>query len=185
MTERLEHALGWNEDDWSDFEIRLVIEAEHIVDKKHPRGHWVGGPFSWKRARQVVQFQGHASLGLTSEAKAWAKSASSQLHEQWQRVFRDPIPKCIKLNAAIVSYHPTRRFTDASNLYQGPEDVLQVCQPKCKPNCRKHAGVIEDDSAIESHDGSARAYDKQRPRVEIILTPATRVGVNVQQEMKL
>jgi hypothetical protein len=167
---RREHALGWHLADWSDFEIRLAIVGQWVVDEKHPRGHWLGAPFSWKRARQITKFSGHASIGLTTDAKQWARAAVAQLRLQWSEVFAAPIPKTIPLNAAIVSYLPTRRLTDASNLYQGPEDVMQACGPRCKPKCKMHAGVIEDDSAIESHDGSARRYDKTQPRVEIVLT---------------
>lgn len=152
---RINHTLGWHFDDLSEFEFRLTIK---------------GPPFSWKRARQPVRYGGHASIALTTEAKRWAKDAAGQLRDQWSRVFRDAIPKDVPVNAAIISYLPTRRLTDASNLYQGPEDVMQTCRPKCKPRCKLHAGVLEDDSCIESHDGSARLYDKDDPRVEIVLT---------------
>jgi len=172
VSDRITHALGWHLPDWSDFELRLWIE---------------GPPFSWKRARQVIKFGGHASIGLTKEAKAWQSSAVLQLTTQWSAVFGGPIPKTIPLNAAILSYLPTRRLTDMSNLYQGPEDVMQACGPRCKPGCKKHAGVIEDDVAIESHDGSARLYDKHRPRVEIVLTryqEARAIPIVVQEEME-
>ena len=162
---KLNCSLGWFMDDWSDFELRLVI---------------YGPPFSWKRARQVITIparggkQGHSSIGLNTAAKKWARNASMQLKDQWGRVFGGPIPKTIPINAAIVSYLPTRRLTDASNLYQGPEDVMQACFEKCKTNCKMHGGVLEDDSSIESHNGSARLYDKKTPRVEIVLTRSPR-----------
>ena len=155
MTDKQIHSLGWHLDDWSAFELRLLIE---------------GPPFSWKRARKVITINGRGSIGLTKEAKAWAHMAVQRLRLQWGRVFGGPIPKSIPLNAAILSYLPTRRITDASNLYQGPEDVMQACRSTCKPRCKMHAAVFEDDSAIESHDGSARLYDKHHPRVEIVLT---------------
>jgi hypothetical protein len=40
----------------------------------------------------------------------------------------EPIPRDIELNAAIRSYLPTRRRTDASNLYQG-----EVCECPMAP----------------------------------------------------
>jgi hypothetical protein len=152
---RVENSLGWYLEDWSGFELRLVIP---------------GAPFSWKRARKVIRFGGHASIGLTKEAKAWAQAAVTQLRLQWSAEFGGPIPKSVPLNARITSYLPTRRLTDASNLYQGPEDVMQACGSRCTPRCKMHAGVIEDDCAIEAHDGSRRLYDKENPRVEIVLT---------------
>lgn len=153
---RIEHALGWHLADMSDFELRLVI---------------TGRPMSFKRAKQVVKFGGHASIGLTTEAKAYLRDAVAQLRRQWGAVFAGPIPREVALNAAIVSYLPTRQLTDASNLYQGPEDCMQTCRPKCKPGCQVHAGVMVDDAQITSHDGSRRRYDKTNPRVEVTLTP--------------
>jgi hypothetical protein len=88
---------------------------------------------------------------------------------QW--VFKQPIPKHVLVTAKIVSYLPTATSIDASNLYQGPEDVLQSCGPKCKPGCKLHAGVLTDDCQIENHNDSARYIDRDRPRVEITLRP--------------
>jgi len=153
---RHEHALGWHYDDLSEFELRLVI---------------VGPPFSFKRAKQVVTVNGHASIGLTTNAKHYMRDAVGQLRAQWALLFREPIPRHIELNAAIRSYLPTRRTTDASNLYQGVEDAMQVCGPKCKVGCKMHAGVLTDDAQIRTHDGSDRLYDKHNPRVEITLSP--------------
>jgi Holliday junction resolvase RusA-like endonuclease len=87
--------------------------------------------------------------------RAWLKSAVEQLRWQWADA---PIPKTMHVSAKIVSYLGTKRMIDASNLYQGPEDAMQL------------AGVLEDDVCIEDHDGSSRRYDKLNPRVEITLT---------------
>jgi hypothetical protein len=150
------HELGWHRDNMSDFEFKLVVR---------------GAPFSFKRAKQVVTVNGRASIGLTTKAKHYMRDAVAQLRAQWAPVFRGPIPRDIELNAAIRSYLPTRRMTDASNLYQGVEDALQACGPKCKPGCNVHASVIVDDVQIRTHNGSDRFYDKDNPRVEIVLTP--------------
>jgi hypothetical protein len=74
------------------------------------------------------------------------------------------------MNAQIVTYHNGGQVPDASNLYQGPEDVMQACE-KCKKTCVIHAGVYENDSQIESHDRSRRERTKGPQRVDIILTP--------------
>lgn len=153
---RHEHALGWHYADLRDFELRLVVR---------------GPPFSFKRAKQVVTVNGHASIGLTTKAKHYMRDAVDQLKRQWCDVFREPIPRDVELNAAIRSYLPTRRTIDASNLYQGVEDAMQACGPKCKPGCKMHAAVVTDDVQIRTHDGSDRLYDKHNPRVEIVLSP--------------
>ena len=64
-----------------------------------------------------------------------------------------------ELNAAIVTYQENRRLADADNLYAGPQDAMT------------EAEVLEDDVIIRSHNGSDRRYDKDNPRVEIVLTP--------------
>jgi len=156
MCHRREHTLGWHFDDLRNFELRLIIR---------------GPPISFKRAKQVIQFAGHSSIGLTPKAKQYMQDAVLQLRRQWCGVFAVPIPRYVELNASIVSYLPTKRLTDASNLYQGPEDAMQACGPKCKAGCKMHAGVIEDDVQVRTHNGSDRHYDPIDPRVEITLTP--------------
>ena len=92
----------------------------------------------------------------SSRHLAWQESAIAQLKYQWGK--REPIPKDRFLNAAIVSYMPTKRKVDADNLYGGPMDALQA------------ACILEDDYCIRTHNGSDRCYDKEKPRVEITLT---------------
>jgi Holliday junction resolvase RusA-like endonuclease len=153
----LEHALGWHERNWEAFRISLVIDLP---------------PFSWKRARMPVRQGKRAAIILKPEAREWQEAAVAQIRAQWGAVFVDPIPRAIPINAAVVSYLSTRRLTDSSNLYQGPEDVMQACTSRCKPGCTRHAGVYVDDAQIESHEGSRRALDRDNPRVEITLTRA-------------
>ena len=140
---RIEHSLGWHLPDLSEFEFRLVI---------------LGAPVSLKNSKRIV-YSGKGRPFLISSAKAasWMEDAVAQLLAQWVPVFKEPIPLHVKLNAKIVSYLPTRRLTDASNLYQAPEDVMQGI-------------VITDDSQIEAHDGSRRKHDPDNPRTEITLT---------------
>lgn len=160
---------GW----WVDrdaFVIKLVIDFEaFVITKRNGAKYTVRPVFSWKRAHQPVKLKTRTSISRTPQANKWAKAAAEQLRAQ--RPFSEPLPKDLLLNAQIVSYMHDARSIDASNLYQGPEDVMQACQPKCRPSCKMHAGIIEDDSAIESHDFSRRFIDRERPRVEITLTP--------------
>ena len=113
-----------------------------------------GPPVVLKNRKQIVSIGGKPRLISSSKARRWIDDAVMQLRTQWAG--RSPIAAMV--NARITSYLPTRRKTDASNLYQAPEDALQA------------AGVLLDDWQIESHDGSRRSYDKERPRVEIELT---------------
>lgn len=154
--EPLRHALGWHHPDLSDFEFRLVIPGPAIV---------------LKNRQQVITIGGRPSITYSSTARQYLEHAAEKLAAQWLPLFREPIPAHVPLNVTIVTYLPTRRKPDASNLYEAPQDALKACSRYCRPTCRKHAGVITDDVQIESHDGSRRLYDKTNPRVELVLTP--------------
>jgi len=120
-----------------------------------------GQPVSWKNSAMVTKNR----VPIKSKAqRRWAKEATRQLRAVIGTLgIQTPlVPKDVEINAKIVSYLGTKRLIDASNLYQGPEDVMQV------------VGILEDDSCIVSHDGSDRQYDKENPRVEIELTRKTR-----------
>lgn len=179
MADRITTPTGWCLDDWSDFEFRLVLGFDPITRKqRNGKSYTIAPAFSWKRGRQVIKIGRNYSIGLSTAAKAWIRAAASHLKEQWAEA--PPIPEGIWLNAAIVTALPTKRRTDASNLYQGVEDALQGCRTgrfPCASNCKIHAGIIADDYWIRSHDGSDRRYAKGLSIVEITLTPhATRRG---------
>lgn len=94
--------------------------------------------------------------------RGWEKDAVIQLRTQWSRIVgrrrRSPLPRTVTLNAAIVSYIGKNQRPDASNLYEGPADALEL------------AKVIENDAQIISHDGSRKRRDWNEPRVVIYLT---------------
>lgn len=66
------------------------------------------------------------------------------------------------LNVRCLYYMPTRRKADLCNLIEATCDILT------------RAGIIEDDnsSIVVSHDGSRVLYDKEDPRVEVLLEDA-------------
>lgn len=128
----------------------------------------MGRPVSWKNSARIIR--GRIPIKNPAQ-KRWAKSAVAQLSEQWRE---DPLPKSLKLNASIVSFLPTRGIVDSDNLYGGPHDVMES------------AGVLENDSSIQTHDGSDRLYNKQAPRVEITLSkynpdPSRRARVVIEE----
>jgi Holliday junction resolvase RusA-like endonuclease len=136
------------------FPIRLTIMGPARVWKNSKGGFILPGggkgqPCPHCKRKLIVTVQ------PSDAARRWMKEAIRQLELQWQY---KPIPKTVALNAEIVTYLPTRRLPDASNLYQGPEDAMVA------------AGILEDDQCIASHNGSRRDYDKTNPRTEIILT---------------
>jgi Holliday junction resolvase RusA-like endonuclease len=119
-----------------------------------------GPPSVLKNRYTVIKLGPRYSIAPDKKAKAYLRSATRQLAEQWAQISTKPIPPDMLVQASIVSYLGSRRRVDLSNSYQAVEDALQ------------HAGVLANDWQIASHDGSRRRYDKANPRVEITLTPA-------------
>lgn len=70
----------------------------------------------------------------------------------------EPLPLTYPLHIKFLFYRENRRHADLSNLYEFPQDVLQ------------QAGIIANDCLIESHDGSRKLYDKEKPRTEIYIS---------------
>lgn len=64
------------------------------------------------------------------------------------------------VNIEMVFYMPTHRRVDLVNLQEACLDVLTKY------------GVIADDNSniVQTMDGSRVAYDKERPRTEIVIT---------------
>ena len=113
-----------------------------------------GAPCSYKNSKVAIRLGKRSSIVPSKKSKAWMDSAIPQLEAQWVYT---PIPKSVPLHVTVLCYMPTRLKTDLDNLLGGPGDALQ------------RAGIIEDDSAIESWDGSRRLHDPERPRVEITI----------------
>jgi hypothetical protein len=155
--------LGWHRRDLRDFEFNLVISGEPCILKNRKQIKYKYSKY--KKGERVPM------ITSSDKAEAYLCKAAQQLKLQWYSVFKCPLPEHLRFNAAILSYLSTKRKTDASNLYEAPQDALGGCRPTCRPGCRHHAGVIVDDYQIQTHDGSNRLYDKNDPRVEITLTP--------------
>ena len=66
-------------------------------------------------------------------------------------------------NVQAVYYMKARRVVDISNLHNALHDVLTACN------------VLEDDDCLHigSTDGSFVQYDKDNPRIEVLLTDCT------------
>lgn len=69
------------------------------------------------------------------------------------------MPIAYPVHIKFLFYRKTKRKIDLSNLYELPQD------------CLVKAGVLADDTLIESHDGSRKLYDRENPRTEIIIVP--------------
>jgi len=87
--------------------------------------------------------------------RVWAARSFKIIKEQWDAINRKTINGPIHLEAHF--YRNDLRGTDLSNLMEGVQD------------CFKTIGVWQDDSLVESPDGSRKHLDERTARTEIIL----------------
>lgn len=89
----------------------------------------------------------------------------SEAFKRYRKEFIYQVPKAARIgisgpvNACCVYYMATRRRIDLLNLLEASMDLLV------------EAGVLADDNSriVAGHDGSRVRYDKENPRVEIVI----------------
>jgi Holliday junction resolvase RusA-like endonuclease len=136
--------------------LTIVLEGQPITKKNSQRMHEHG-----KRCPACNRGQ-------------WSFPAPSKQFEEYQEAAGWMI-RCkgfeidTPLNLKAIYYMQTRRNPDLVNLLEATCDILV------------HYKVVEDDNGgiVVSHDGCRIRYDKNRPRVEITLTPAEDVEYQI------
>ncbi len=103
-----------------------------------------GHPAILKNNKQIARSGKRVFVRKSNAAQMYQEIAVMHLRQQRQPQF----PLTGPLNAAIITcgawHRDSRNIPDASNLYQMPEDCLELAE------------IIENDRQIESHDGSRR-----------------------------
>lgn len=99
-------------------------------------------------------------VGKSAKLLSAEEDAFWQLRDQSIDIV-EPLPISYRMHVKFLFYRGDRRVVDLSNLYEHPQDSLQ------------RAGIIANDSLIESHDGSRKLYDKKNPRTEIYIEKFT------------
>lgn len=98
-----------------------------------------------------------------SGARRWISPSGAferyQSDSVWQINSCDKIGISEPVNVCCVYYMATHRRVDLANLIEATTDILV------------HAGVLADDNAaiVAAHDRSRVRYDKNNPRVEIVI----------------
>ena len=113
----------------------------------------LGKPVSSKNAKRVFYRGSKPFIGTEPRVAAWFKSALWQLTSSKKP--KEPLDYPLHIKTLI--YLPDKRRRDLTNLLQAPEDALTK------------AGIIKDDSLIDSVDGSRKLLDRDDPRVEIFI----------------
>lgn len=94
---------------------------------------------------------------MIGKSKRLRGAESNALEEISEQKFRGFARYQHAIHIKFLFYRKDKRTCDLSNLYEFPQDVLQS------------AGIIKNDSLIESHDGSRKLYDPVNPRTEIYI----------------
>jgi hypothetical protein len=95
--------------------------------------------------------------------------------------FRLPISESVRVKALF--YRETR-VGDLTGYAQALGDWLQESKQRKGKTVRVGAGIIRDDSQIESWDGSRRMHDKMRPRIEVTveIIPGGQMPMELEEE---
>lgn len=99
---------------------------------------------------------GKPMLGKSEKLSAAEATALWELKEQSTDI-SEPLPITYRMHITFIFYCKDRRGRDLSNLLEFPQDCLQ------------QAGIIANDSLIESLDGSRKFVDPLHPRTEIYI----------------
>lgn len=118
---------------------------------------------SKKNSKRIFKnSKGQMFIGGDKKSLGNLQSLINNFTLQGKKQLDEPINEPIKVTMRF--HYPytkkgliPKKIMDLSNLYQGPEDALQK------------AGVIKDDSLIESHDGSCRVYGSDRKYIEVAI----------------
>lgn len=129
-------------------EIRYTIPFEGRTKKNSMKIASAGRccPKCGKREKQWIM-QGDANNNFSEAAAYYIRP-------------RPPRPIECPVNVKCLFYMKTRAIVDGLNLQAAIDDLLVSCK------------VLKDDNSriVAGHDGSRVLYDKDKPRVEIIIT---------------
>lgn len=116
----------------------------------------LGHPITKKNSMRMVRNKAGRTFPMPSKAYVdYKKAAVSQISPP-----QEPIDYPVNIKA--VFYMGAKRRVDLTNLLEGLDDLLVDC------------GVLLDDNCLVliSHDGSRVHYDKENPRVEVLIEPS-------------
>jgi Holliday junction resolvase RusA-like endonuclease len=117
-----------------------------------------GRPITKKNSLRIVQARGRIMVIPSKQYLEYLDACRWQINVLKLGEMKISSP----INLRCVYYMPTRHRVDLVNLLEATCDILVEC------------GLLADDRStiVASHDGSRVLYDKDNPRVEIIITPA-------------
>lgn len=122
-----------------------------------------GRPMSKKRNWIPLCGRGRARIIVSKKYREWEKGVLDQLWMQrmtYMASMTGPwVPIAEPVQVTFIFYIKRKGKYDLSNLYQGIEDALVKAQ------------ILEDDSLIESHDGSRKHVGDEADQILISIKP--------------
>ena len=129
-----------------------------------------GRPMSKKRNWIPLCGGGRPRILLSKKYREWEKGVVDQLwvqRMQYQASMIGPWePIDYPVQVTFIFYIARKGKYDLSNLYQGIEDALVTAQ------------ILEDDSLIESHDGSRKHIGDEADQILVSIRPFKEVRKN-------
>ena len=123
-----------------------------------PRFHLVVplAPRTKKNHSRIVRVKGRPIIIPSAQHEAWFKAALLAVRLQWRALGEEAFARPCAVSA---TFYRDRATGDLLNYCQALADLLQA------------AGVVEDDKFIASWDGSRAQVDRERPRIELHISP--------------
>lgn len=114
-----------------------------------------GRPVTKKNHPQIVRAGKRNVIVPSQQYREYERECIAQISDECKQKIDTAV------NVQCIYYMPTHRSVDLLNLMAATMDILVK------------AGVLEDDNCriVATHDGSRVDYDKDDPRVAIIITP--------------
>lgn len=148
---------------WVDdsYEVRLVLTGAPRTKKNHgvtailPSKYWT----RWSRQTVIEMRMPHRPNSRLWIPPGFGRPSPDRDVVAWLATGRAMLPS-LPFNCCAHFYRDTAGPGDAVGYYQGLADLLEL---------RK---VVNDDHWISQWDGSRVLLDRERPRVEVCLSPA-------------
>ena len=115
-----------------------------------------GNPIPKKNSQVIARTKSGRPFILPSKRYRDYEKKAKEIIQEVDEPIGHPV------NVRCLYFMETRRRVDLVNLLEATDDILVAC------------GVLEDDNfrIVAGHDGSRVLYDKENPRVEILIKDA-------------
>lgn len=146
--------------------VRLIIESFDAAKQRVP-------PRTKKNSPQIIPHMKRPILAPSANYRIWHSGARRYLYPRLLGLASENdglFPISFQVNMEAIFYRDANRG-DLFGFLDGLADFLQDdLRPPSKRADGPKLSVLENDVLIQSVDGSRLRKDKERPRIEVVLT---------------